>query len=77
MQIKIFSAPKLHEALAKVRQGYGPDAIIMDRHKSVDENGDPVWHVHAARDVGSSMQATTAPVEKRPVVPPRMHIKSC
>ena len=30
MQIKIFSAPKLHEALAKVRQGYGPDAIIMD-----------------------------------------------
>ena len=54
MQIKIFTAPQLHEALAKVRQGYGPDAIILDRHKSMDENGATVWHVHAARDVGNS-----------------------
>jgi len=61
MQIKIFSAPKLHEALAKVRQGYGPDAIIMDRHKSIDENGEPVWHVHAARDIGNSEQESRAP----------------
>jgi flagellar biosynthesis GTPase FlhF len=65
MQIKIFSAPKLHEALAKVRQGYGPDAIIMDRHKSVDENGEPVWHVHAARDVGNNEQATRTPETSR------------
>jgi len=65
MQIKIFSAPKLHEALAKVRQGYGSDAIIMDRHKSIDENGEPVWHVHAARDVGDNEQASRAPETKR------------
>jgi len=61
MQIKIFSAPKLHEALAKVREGYGPDAIIMDRHKSIDENGEPIWHVHAARDVGDAEQAARVP----------------
>jgi len=61
MQIKIFSAPKLHEALAKVRQGYGPDAIILDRHKSVDERGEVTWHVHAARDVGDSAPATQPP----------------
>lgn len=61
MQIKIFSAPQLHEALAKVRQGYGPDAIILDRHKSLDENGSTVWHVHAARDVGSSEKEARPP----------------
>ncbi|ATX82935.1 Flagellar biosynthesis GTPase FlhF [Mariprofundus ferrinatatus] len=75
MQIKIFSAPKLHEALAKVRQGYGPDAIIMDRHKSVDENGEPVWHVHAARDVGDSMQVSKASAENRSVDSENAHKK--
>lgn len=67
MQIKIFSASKLHEALAKVRQGYGPDAIIMDRHKSTDEFGEPVWHVHAARDVGDSMQEARVSEARQPV----------
>jgi len=66
MQIKIFSAPKIHEALAKVRQGYGPDAIILDRHKSIDENGEQIWHVHAARDVGDSLSATRAPEANQP-----------
>ena len=61
MQIKIFSAPKLHEALAKVRLGFGPDAIILDRHKSVDEGGGTTWHVHAARDVGDSAPAAQSP----------------
>lgn len=75
MQIKIFSAPKLHEALAKVREGYGPDAIIMDRHKSTDENGEPVWHVHAARDVGNDMQASTAPEASRRDIPDDAHNK--
>ena len=65
MQIKIFSAPKLHEALAKVRQGYGPDAIILDRHKGLDESGQTIWHVHAARDVGDDAQEAPAIIKEK------------
>jgi len=50
MQIKIFTAPRLHEALALVRQGLGPDAIVLDRMEGVDRDGEKVWHVHAALD---------------------------
>jgi len=50
MQIKIFTAPRLHEALALVRQKLGPDAIVLDRMESVDGSGQKVWHVHAALD---------------------------
>ena len=51
MQIKVFSAPELHEALALVREEMGPDALILDRHKCGSEEGRNVWHVHAARDI--------------------------
>jgi len=50
MRIKIFSAPHLHEALAKVRQDMGPEALILDRQKARDEHGEMVWNVHAALD---------------------------
>jgi len=50
MQIRIFTAPRLHEALALVRQGLGPDAIVLDRMEGVDGDGEKVWHVHAALD---------------------------
>jgi len=50
MRIKIFSAPHLHEALAKVRQDMGPEALILDRKKVRDEVGEMIWHVHAALD---------------------------
>ncbi len=50
MQIKVFSSPKLHEALSLVRQGLGPEAVILDRHRCIDESGNTIWHVHAARD---------------------------
>lgn len=50
MQIKIFTAPRLHEALALVRQGLGPDAIVLDRMEGVGRDGERVWHVHAALD---------------------------
>jgi len=53
MRIKIFSAPRLHEALAKVRQEMGPDALILDRQQSKAASGDTLWHVHAALDEGS------------------------
>lgn len=50
MQIRVFSAARLHEALAQVRQALGPDAVIMDRYETQDENGKKCWHVHAAID---------------------------
>jgi len=51
MQIRVFSAPKLHEALALVRRELGPDAIILDRKQNVNGNQEKTWHVHAALDV--------------------------
>jgi len=51
MQIKVFSAQELHQAMAMVRKDLGPDAVILDRHKCKDENGVEVWHLHAARDL--------------------------
>ena len=51
MQIKVFSAPELHHALAMVRRDFGPDAVILDRHKCKDEDGASMWHLHAARDI--------------------------
>jgi len=50
MQVKVFTAPKVHKALALVRQEFGPDAVIMDRLEGVDSEGNRVWHVHAALD---------------------------
>jgi len=50
MRIKVFTAPHLHEALAKVRQNMGPDALILDRQQSTDAGGKALWHVHAALD---------------------------
>ena len=50
MRIKVFTAPHLHEALAKVRQDMGPEALILDRQQSEAANGDKLWHVHAALD---------------------------
>lgn len=50
MQIKSFSAPKLHEALALVRQELGSEAVILDRTESKLESGESVWNVHAALD---------------------------
>jgi len=50
MRIKVFSAPHLHEALAKVRQNMGPEALILDRQQTTDAAGGTLWHVHAALD---------------------------
>ncbi|MFQ5356169.1 MAG: ATP-binding protein [Mariprofundaceae bacterium] len=59
MQIKVFSAPRLHEALAKVREGFGPEAVILDRHKTDSNNGKSIWHVYAAKDASSNIQTAT------------------
>lgn len=50
MQVKVFSAARLHEALALIRREFGPDAVIMDRQEGVDASGKRIWHVHAALD---------------------------
>jgi len=59
MRIKVFSAPHLHEALAKVRQNMGPEALILDRQQTTDAAGGSLWHVHAALD-----NASPPPVEQ-------------
>ena len=50
MQVRVFTAPRLHEALALVRQELGPDAVILDRQQTNSGQGDKLWHVHAALD---------------------------
>ncbi|MDQ6998778.1 MAG: GTP-binding protein [Mariprofundus sp.] len=61
MRIKVFTAPHLHEALAKVRQNMGPDALILDRQKVQEGNGEMVWHVHAALDQISAPESPRIP----------------
>jgi flagellar biosynthesis GTPase FlhF len=61
MRIKIFTAPRLHEALARVRQEMGPEALILDRQQSEAADGNVLWHVHAALDDGAQRNAETEP----------------
>jgi len=60
MRIKVFTAPHLHEALAKVRKDMGPEALILDRQQSKDASGNSLWHVHAALDSVAGEPAKTA-----------------
>lgn len=60
MQIKVFSAPELHHAMAMVRKDLGPDAVILDRHKGKDKKGTDVWHLHAARDLEETPRSSRA-----------------
>ena len=64
MQIKSFSAPRLHEALALVRQELGSDAVILDRTESMDTQGNKLWSVHAALDPEPEAEAAPAPEQK-------------
>ena len=50
MQFRVFSAPKLDEALVLVRQGLGPDAVLLDRIEQLNCKGTKEWRVHAAVD---------------------------
>jgi len=50
MRVRIFSAPRLHEAMALVSRDLGPEAVILDRKKSEDAMGKEIWQVHAALD---------------------------
>lgn len=50
MQIRTFSAPKLHLALSMVRKEFGPEAMILDRNRAQDDDGNAIWQVRAARD---------------------------
>lgn len=60
MQVKIFTADALHQAIALAREALGPDAVILDRHSTVDDAGNKQWHVHAAVD--RKPQEIAAPV---------------
>lgn len=50
MQLKVFTADELHEALAQVRQSLGPEALILDRQIEEHGDGGKHWKVYAAVD---------------------------
>jgi len=50
MQFRVFSAAKLDEALVLVRQGLGPNAVLLDRFEGLNDKGEKEWRVHAALD---------------------------
>jgi len=61
MQVRVFSASRLHEALALVRKELGPDAVVMDHMEGVDAEGNKLWHVHAALDSHPSSHIAQVP----------------
>ncbi|MBL1353298.1 MAG: GTP-binding protein [Zetaproteobacteria bacterium] len=56
MQVRVFTAPRLHEALALIRKELGPDAVVLDHMEGIDSQGNKLWHVHAALDTNPSPQ---------------------
>jgi len=69
MQIRTFTSPKLHLALSMIRKEFGPEAMILDRSKHEDEDGNPVWQVRAARD-GDEAGPRKEKQQTAPVTPP-------
>ncbi|MDX8410088.1 MAG: GTP-binding protein [Mariprofundales bacterium] len=61
MRVRIFSAPRLHEALALVSKQLGPEAVILDRKKSLDALGNEIWQVHAALDASPEQAPESQP----------------
>jgi len=76
MRINIFTAPHLHEALAKVRQSMGPEAIILDRQQIKDTAGNSLWHVHAALDNQPAAPAVKAAPSSKGNSVPAQSVKS-
>ncbi|MDQ6993369.1 MAG: GTP-binding protein [Mariprofundus sp.] len=66
MRIKVFTAPQLHEALAKVRKDMGPEALILDHQQSKDASGKSLWHVHAALDLPTRAPENSPPPPVEP-----------
>ena len=59
MQLKVFTAPELHEALAQVRDALGPDALILDRQVETASDGSRSWKVYAAVDAEDAGEDTS------------------
>ena len=59
MQLKVFTAPELHEALAQVRNALGPDALILDRQVETNGDGSRSWKVYAAVDADDAEEASS------------------
>jgi len=72
VKIRVFSAPKLHEALALVRQELGPDAIILDRNQKINGNHEKIWHVHAALDAEKELSPKSEYVMPQPETKKRL-----
>ncbi len=50
MHVRIFTGSKLHEVMANVRQGLGPDAVILDCEHIRNRDGSEIWQLFAAID---------------------------
>ncbi len=70
MRIRVFTAPRLHQALSLVRKEFGPEAIILDRQQGCGENGEKNWQVRAALDTSTAKEShktqnTNAEIDNR------------
>ncbi len=63
MQVKVFINESLASALAQAREELGADALILSRDRVVNENGEKLWHIHAAVD---SREAQMRRLDDRP-----------
>jgi len=61
--MRVFTAPRLHQALSLVRKEFGPEALILDRYQGVDEAGEKNWQVRAALDTPASTSHTRPAVK--------------
>lgn len=48
MQVKVFINKSLASALSQAREELGADALIISRDRVVSEDGEKLWHIHAA-----------------------------
>jgi len=64
--MRVFTAPRLHQALSLVRKEFGPEALILDRFQGVDEAGEKNWQVRAALDSPESPSHIAATAHATP-----------
>jgi len=73
MRIRVFTAPRLHQALSLVRKEFGPEAIILDRKQGIGEHGEKNWQVRAALDSAPGTPKTNViPKNTNPEIDSRM-----
>ena len=75
MRMRTFSGERLHQALAGVREEFGPDALILERRRETDASGKTIWRVRAALD-NTLAEGTTPGASGASSQPPLHHASS-